>query len=162
MKRMLIALVIAIAAVLGVSAAATAAPNPYNPSGPGDTTRVVGTATQFTFSGFEPNVPATVTVPAGATLTTPPAGGTTDPSGQVTFTVTPNVVGNFSITVSAGGSSASALLTSIPADSNSGGQMATTGFNVSGVVWWLVAGALIIGAALVVFGRGKRKAQHSK
>ncbi|QTX05422.1 hypothetical protein [Agromyces archimandritae] len=166
------AIVAAVALVFGGSAAAQAAG--YVAQGP-SVTIVEGDSIAMTFTGFEANTPSTASAPdevAFASLRAATASTPTDGSGSVTYTVTSDIPGTYTITVTAGQLVATGTLTVIPvdecadaadpcraaADAGSGG-LPGTGYELPLLFLWIGLGALALGGAFVFVLRTVRRAR---
>lgn len=152
------------AALLAAPVAASAAG--YGGQGPATVTVVAGEAATLTFTDLPPNTPSTAVAPDAVTLAILKAGTAskpTDAAGSVTYTASATTPGTYTVTVTAGQTVATATLTVVAADSagssdSGGGGLAETGVDPVLFVW-IGAGALALGAALVVVLATVRRAR---
>ncbi|GAA1510602.1 hypothetical protein BJ978_000138 [Agromyces terreus] len=156
-RKILATVAVAAAALIAVPAAAHAEPTGYVGQGT-DLTLEVGEVGTMVFSGLTPSTPSTATADdlvVLAVLKASTASRPTDASGTVSYDMSSNTPGTYTITATAGESVATGTLTvvpaepSTPADSSSSG-IAETGYDMP-VLWlWIGGGALLLGAALIV------------
>ncbi|MRG60439.1 hypothetical protein GE115_11260 [Agromyces sp. CFH 90414] len=154
-RKILATAAIAAAALLTVPAAANAA-EPAGYTGQGtNLTLTVGETGTMTFSGLAPSTPSTATVDDAVTIAVikaATASKPTDATGTVSYQVSSNTPGTYTVTATAGQYVATGTLTVVPADkaAAAGSGLSATGYDVP-VLWlWIGGGALILGAALVV------------
>ncbi|GAA1962122.1 hypothetical protein [Agromyces allii] len=161
-RKILATVAVVAAALIGAPAAAQAAGGAGYTGQGTNVTLTVGEVGTITFSGLPPNTPSTATAPDAVTLAVlkaATASRATDASGSVSFQVSSNTPGTYTITDTAGDWVATGTLTVVPADSASGG-IATTGYDAP-VLWiWIGAGALLLGVALVVVMTTVRRARR--
>lgn len=161
-RKILATIAIAAAALAAAPAAATAAG--YTGQGT-NVTLEVGEVGTMTFSGLPANTPSTATADDAVTLAVlraATASRPTDASGTVSYAVSANAPGTYTITATAGQYVATGTLTVVPADAagaaNAG--IATTGYDAP-VLWlWIAGGALLLGVALVVVMTTVRRARN--
>lgn len=182
--------VAAIALVFGGSAAAQAAG--YVAQGP-SVTITQGEVVAMTFTGFEANTPSTASAPDEVTfaiLKAATASAPTDADGAVTYRVTSDIPGTYTITVTAGQLVATGTLTVVPADDcpfedlgtgSSGvtsgafaepaepcppaeaaaGGLPGTGYELPLLFLWAGLGALALGGAFVFVRRAVRRGRDA-
>ncbi|MET4157291.1 hypothetical protein [Agromyces sp. PvR057] len=162
-RKILATVAVVAAALIGAPAAAQAAGGAGYTGQGTNVTLTVGEVGTMTFSGLPPNTPSTATAPDAVTLAVlkaATASRPTDASGTVSFQVSSNTPGTYTITDTAGDWVATGTLTVVPADTASTGGIATTGYDAP-VLWiWIGGGALLLGAALVVVMMTVRRARQ--
>ncbi|QAY74707.1 sortase [Agromyces protaetiae] len=145
----------AVAAAVLVAAPIAANADEYPEQGT-PATVAPGEVAQLGFSGLPANTPATASAPDAVTLSIIKASTltrSTDANGAVTFGASATQPGTYTITVTAGGETATATLTVLPADSSgdAGSDSGLPHTGVDPVLWvWIGGGALLLGAALVI------------
>ena len=150
-RKLLAVAALALAAVFAAPTVANAAG--YTGQGT-SVTAEVGESVDLTFDGLPANTPSTASADDAVTLSilkASTASKPTDASGAVTYTASASEPGTYTITVTAGSAVATATLTVAPADSASGSKgLADTGYDVPVLALWGGAGAILLGAALIV------------
>ena len=156
-RKILATVAIAAAALVAAPAAASAAG--YTGQGT-DVTLAVGEVGTMTFSGLTPSTSSTAS--ADDLVTIEPTSQPTDATGTVSYRVSSNTPGTYTVTVTAGNSVATGTLTVVPADTagGTGTGIADTGYDTP-VLWlWIGGGALLLGAALIVVLTTVRRARN--
>ncbi|WP_127792785.1 hypothetical protein [Agromyces sp. LHK192] len=156
MIRKVLAGVAVVAAALLAAPAAASADETAGYTGQGtNVTLTVGEVGTMTFSGLAPSTPSTATVDDAVTITAVLKAATatkpTDASGTVSYSVSSNTPGTYTVTATAGQYVATGTLTVVPADTAGAGTgLSATGFDLPVLWMWIGGGALILGAALVI------------
>ncbi|WP_022894023.1 hypothetical protein [Agromyces subbeticus] len=153
---------VAIAAIALVAAPTAAQAAGYTGQGT-SLTLTVGEVGTMTFSGLPASTPSTATAPDAVTLAVLKAASAskpTDASGTVSYNVSANAPGTYTITATAGQYVATGTLTVVPADSATSTGIATTGYDVPMLWLWIAGGALLLGAALIVVLNTVRRARN--
>ncbi|UOE44304.1 hypothetical protein [Agromyces larvae] len=154
-RRILATIAVAAAALFAAPAAAQASEGGTGYVGQGtNLTLTVGQVGTMTFTGLPPSTPSTATAPDAVTLAVlkaATASRPTDASGTVSYQVSSNTPGTYTVTVTAGQYVATGTLTVVPADTaGKTTGTAATGFDLP-VLWiWIAVGAIVLGAALVL------------
>ncbi|GAA1838378.1 hypothetical protein [Agromyces salentinus] len=163
-RKILATVAVAAAALFAVPGAANAEPAGYVGQGT-DVTLTVGEVGTMTFSGLTASTPSTATADDLVTLgvlKASTASRPTDATGTVSYQVSSNTPGTYTITATAGDSVATGTLTVVPADTAGGTAtgIADTGYDMP-VLWlWIGGGALLLGAALIVVLTTVRRARN--
>ncbi|QEO13664.1 hypothetical protein FLP10_03930 [Agromyces intestinalis] len=155
-RKIFATVAVAAAVLLAAPATATAQEGGTGYVGQGtNVTLTVGQVGTMTFTGLAPSSPSTATAPDAVTLAVlkaSTASRPTDATGTVSYQVSSNTPGTYTITATAGQYVATGTLTVVPADTpaRASGSLSGTGFDLP-VLWlWIGGGALILGAALIV------------
>lgn len=163
-RKILATVAIAAVALIAAPAAANADETGYVGQGT-DVTLTVGEVGTMTFSGLTASTPSTATADDLVTLAVVKASTAskpTDATGTVSYQVSSDTPGTYTITAVAGDSVATGTLTVVPADTagGTGTGIADTGYDMP-VLWlWIGGGALLLGAALIVVLNTVRRARN--
>ncbi|MGI9822613.1 hypothetical protein [Agromyces sp. Marseille-Q5079] len=164
-RKILATVAIAAVALIAAPAAANADETTGYVGQGTDVTLTVGEVGTMTFSGLTASTPSTATADDLVTLAVlkaSTASKPTDATGTVSYQVSSNTPGTYTITAVAGDSVATGTLTVVPADTagGTGTGIADTGYDMP-VLWlWIGGGALLLGAALIVVLTTVRRARN--